>query len=111
MYCNSLCEVVFMKTQSGLHPIKKSALGSAFTVYDGLPWIHCRQPLGTTHPNAVFCHMFTFHPETSEVGTFSWSIVHFTVTGGNEAGVDLVLIQPFLLCYVNHVVLMLNSIF
>ena len=25
----------------------------------------------------------------------------FTVTGGNEAGVDLVLIQPFLLCYVN----------
>ena len=38
-------------------------------------------------------------------------IVHFTVTGGNEAGVDLVLIQPFLLCYVNHVVLMLNSIF
>ena len=38
-------------------------------------------------------------------------IVYFTVTGGNEAGVDLVLIQPFLLCYVNHVVLMLTSIF
>ena len=38
-------------------------------------------------------------------------IVHFTVTGGNEAGVDLVLIQPFLLCYVNHFVLMLTSIF
>ena len=32
-------------------------------------------------------------------------------TGGNEAGVDLVLIQPFLPSYVNHVVLMLNSIF
>ena len=38
------------------------------------------------------------------------TIVHFTVAGGNEAGVDLVLIQPFLLCYVNHVVLMLTSI-
>ena len=39
------------------------------------------------------------------------SIVYFTVTGGNEAGVDLVLIQPFLLCYVNNVVFMLTSIF
>ena len=38
------------------------------------------------------------------------TIVQFTVTGGNEAGVDLVLIQPFLLYYVNHVVLMLTSI-
>ena len=38
------------------------------------------------------------------------TIVHFTVAGGNKAGVDLVLIQPLLLCYVNHVVLMLTSI-
>jgi len=38
-------------------------------------------------------------------------IVHFTATAENEAGVDLVLIQPFLLYYVNHVVLMLSSIF
>ena len=38
-------------------------------------------------------------------------IAHFTITGGNEAGVDLVLIQPFLLFYVHHVVLMLSSIF
>ena len=35
----------------------------------------------------------------------------FTVAGENEAGVDLVLIQPFLLYYVNHVFLMLTSIF
>ena len=28
-------------------------------------------------------------------------IVHFTVTGANKAGVDLVLIQLFLLYYVN----------
>ena len=39
------------------------------------------------------------------------SIAHFTVAGENEAGVDLVLIQPFLLYYVNHVFLMLTSIF
>ena len=39
------------------------------------------------------------------------TIVHFTVAGGNEAGVHLVLIQPFLLYNVNHVVLMLASIF
>ena len=34
-----------------------------------------------------------------------------TVTDGNEVGVFLVLIQPFLLYYVNHVSLMLTSIF
>ena len=37
-------------------------------------------------------------------------IVHFTVTGGNEAGVDHVS-QPFLLYCVNHVVPMVSSIF
>ena len=36
---------------------------------------------------------------------------HFTVTGENEAGVDLVLIQTFLLYYINNVFLMLTSIF
>ena len=30
--------------------------------------------------------------------------MHFTVTGGNEAGVDLVVIQSFLLSYVNQVI-------
>ena len=38
-------------------------------------------------------------------------IGHFTVTDGNDTGVDLVLIQPFLVSYLNHVVLMLTSIF
>ena len=38
-------------------------------------------------------------------------IGHFTVTDGNDTGVDLVLRQPFLLSYLNHVVLMLTSIF
>ena len=38
-------------------------------------------------------------------------IAHFTVTVGNKAGVDLVLIQPFLLYYVNQVVVMLTSVF
>ena len=35
----------------------------------------------------------------------------FTVASENEVGVDLVLIRPFLLYYVNHVFLMLTSIF
>ena len=38
-------------------------------------------------------------------------IAYFTVTGSNEAAVDLVLIQAFLLYYVNHVVVMLIIIF
>ena len=38
-------------------------------------------------------------------------IVHFTITAENETGVDLVLIQPFLLYYVNHDALMLTGIF
>ena len=38
-------------------------------------------------------------------------IAHFTVTGANEAGVGLVLLRPFLLYYVNHVVVMLTIIF
>ena len=38
-------------------------------------------------------------------------IAHFTVTGENETGLNHVLIQPSLLYYVNHVFLMLTSIF
>ena len=38
-------------------------------------------------------------------------IGHFTVMDGSEAGVDLVLLQTFLLYYVNQVILMLTSIF
>ena len=38
-------------------------------------------------------------------------IGHFTVMDGSEAGIDLVLIQTFLLYYVNQVILMLTSIF
>ena len=39
------------------------------------------------------------------------SVIHFKVTGANVAGFDLVLMQPFLLYYVNSVILMLTSIF
>ena len=43
---------------------------------------------------------------------FRFNIIgHFTVMDGSEAGVDLVLIQTFLLYYVNQVILMLTSIF
>ena len=38
-------------------------------------------------------------------------IGHFTVMDGSEAEGDLVLIQTFLLYYVNQVILMLTSIF
>ena len=38
-------------------------------------------------------------------------IGHFTVMDGDEAEGDLVLIQTFLLYYVNQVILMLTSIF
>ena len=38
-------------------------------------------------------------------------IALFTVTVANEAGVDLVLIQPFLLYYAKLVVVMITSIF
>ena len=38
-------------------------------------------------------------------------IGHFTVMYGTEAGVDLFLIQTFLLYYVNQVILLLTSIF
>ena len=41
----------------------------------------------------------------------SHSIGHFTVTYGSETEGDLVLIQTFLLYYVNQVILMLTIIF
>ena len=41
--------------------------------------------------------------------SLKYVIAQFTLTGENEVGVDLVLIQPFLLYYVNHFVLMLTS--
>ena len=36
------------------------------------------------------------------------TIAHFTVTGENKAGIDLVLIQSFLICYVSNVNLILT---
>ena len=41
----------------------------------------------------------------------SRSTAYFTVTGANEAGIDLVLIRPFLLYYVNHDDVMLTTVF
>ena len=54
--------------------------------------------------NYIDCQvcLFRFHPKRT--------IAHFKVTAWNEAEVDLVLIQPFLLYYVNPVVLMQSSI-
>ena len=59
------------------------------------------------------CHpLRTERLEQANESVYIWVItVHFTVTVANEAEVDLVLIQPFLLYYVNHAVLMLTSFF
>ena len=43
--------------------------------------------------------------------TTTLGIGHFTVMDGGEAEGELVLIQTFLLYYVNQVILMLTSIF
>ena len=60
------------------------------------PTIHCLHPV---------------RDKNQEFECVLLQIAYFTVTGENEAGVDLVLIQPFPLYHGNHVVLMLNSIF
>ena len=50
--------------------------------------------------------------EITRIKSCKEPIDHYTVTGGNEAGVDVILIQPFLLYYVNHVLrYILNIIF
>ena len=59
------------------------------------------------------CYLLrTEHLEHANEPVYIWVImVHFTVTVANEAKIDLVLIQPFLLYYVNHAVLMLTNFF
>ena len=55
---------------------------------------------------------YNFSYPDSKSGNFKVQIKgHFTATERNKAGVDLVLIQPFLLSYANHVVAILTSIF
>ena len=57
-------------------------------------------------------HQSRLHLGVLDILRFSRpSIVHFTVTSGNEAGVDLVLTQPFQLHYANCIIVMLNGIF
>ena len=62
-----------------------------------------------THLNKCVCHS----QDISRYTTFESCNSPFcsSVTGKNEARVDHVLIQPFLLYKVNHVVLLLSSIF
>ena len=57
-------------------------------------------------------HQSRLHLDMLDILRFSRpSIVNFTLTSGNEAGVDLVLTQPFQLYYVNYIIVMLNDIF
>ena len=53
----------------------------------------------------------TFFIILSKLVNFKDLIGHFTVTWGNKTEVDIVLIQPFLLYYVNHVFLIQTGIF
>ena len=57
---------------------------------------------------AIFSPVFA---KVSKLDPVSLAIAHFTVTGENKAGVDLGLIQPSLLYYVNQVFLMLITYF
>ena len=59
---------------------------------------------------ALFCWLSLVH-STQSSHQKSDVTGHFTVKIGNEAAVDLVLIQPFLHYYGNDVVIMLTSIF
>ena len=55
---------------------------------------------------AIFSPVFA---KVSKLDPVSLAIAYFTVTGENKAGVDLGLIQPSLLYYVNEVLLMLTT--
>ena len=64
--------------------------------------------------NTVFDNVVGLHGRCKIIlpwEKFDLKIGHFTVVYGSEAQVDLVLIQTFLLYYVNQVILMLTSIF
>ena len=47
----------------------------------------------------------------NNIDLHAWAIGHFTVMDGSEVDGDLVLIQTFMLYYVNQVILMLTSSF
>ena len=65
----------------------------------------CRQTGGRTYGHV------TTKRGSGHAGGASLLIGHFTVMDKSKAGVDLVLIQTFLLHYPNEVFLMLTSIF
>ena len=74
--------------------------------------------LYTTIPNRdgllALTHFLVLQPPTRSCSprrVSSFLIGHFTVTDKSEAGVDLVLIQTFVLYYVNQVIFMLTSVF
>ena len=64
----------------------------------------CGHGVDNNYANLHVHHAFLYVDFFSVVA----QIGHFTVTGQNKVGVDLVLIQPFLLSYKNHAVVMLT---
>ena len=90
-------------------PCKDEPLKDVFTAdsdYCGLA-----QGAGSIFPPKQPHRSIRHNTDPVSHATSKCPIAHFTVIGGNEAGVDLALVQPFLLYYVNHVFLMLTSIF
>ena len=68
----------------------------------------CRQAIALFLPNVDLVNL-TF---SQQICITQYVVIgHFTVVYGSEAVGDLVLIQTFLLYYVNQVILMLTSIF
>ena len=71
----------------------------------------CNELLGKNKLNMFLCQLTLEELVREIINILKTTIAHFTVTVGNEAGVDVALIQPYLLYYVNHIVVMLTSIF
>ena len=68
-------------------------------------WGHAGKVLASFSP--VFAKVSELDPVS--LLFLNWQIAHFTVTGEHKAGVDLGLIQPSPLYYVNEVLLMLTT--
>ena len=63
-------------------------------------------------PKTIMKHAFIYYSPLKKIILLRSDLIgHFTGMDGSEADGDLVLIQTFLLCYVNQVILMLTSIF
>ena len=111
---------MFLKVSRTLTGERKRKTGSPFRLFHGL---HLKienssRPIRACEKTLKYFKMYYRHNGHFAINIPMYlisinelAIAHFTVKDGNEAGVDLVLIQPCMLYYVNHVFVILNSIF